>query len=184
MTFVPLPLWLRIYAGVRSLLLTVAAIIGGLSILVFAAALIFGVRPVVVISGSMEPGLPVGSVVLIQNTPAADVSKGDIVTVERPRDLGLVTHRVVATSTDDEGHTVLQLKGDANKSIDPEPYIVDSAGRYVTHVVGLGFVTLFLQSSQGITAGVGIFIALIAIFFLDPAALRRDQRPQAPESAS
>lgn len=179
-SFIPLPLWLRAYAVVRSSLLSLAAILGALSILIFAAALVFGVRPVVVISGSMEPQIPVGAVVLIQPVAASEVGVGDVVTVERPRDLGLVTHRVVSTGTDDGGHTVLELKGDANESSDPEPYVVDSVGRYITHVVGLGFVTLFLQSPQGLAAAAGILIALVAIYFLDPSAVRRDSDKRSP----
>lgn len=161
--------WLRAYALLRSGFLTAAAVLGAGCIVAFAVALILGIRPVVVISGSMEPELSVGSAVFVRPVPASDVSVGDIVTVERPRNLGLVTHRVVNIQSAAGG--TLELKGDANAQPDPEPYTVTTAGLYVAHVPGLGYITLFLQSPQGLLAGAGMVVVMVSIFFLDPGRL-------------
>ena len=166
------PIWLRVLAGLRSLVLTAMSILGSLCLLVFMAALIFGVRPVVVVSGSMEPGLPVGSVALIRAIAYEEVKVGDVVTVARPRGLGLVTHRVVEKTTTESGRALV-LKGDANKNVDPQPYTPATVSRMVAHVPGLGFVTLFLQSQRGIVAAGGILLALIAIYLLDPRKLAK-----------
>ncbi len=166
----PWPVWLRVLGGVRGTILTAAAALGVVSAVVFAGAMLFGLRPVVVISGSMEPELPVGSVALITPVAYADLEVGDVVTVPRPKGLGLVTHRVVGLPTID-GSPALELKGDANRVNDPQPYVTDDIRRVLFNVPKLGFVTLFLQESQGLIAVGGIVIALFAVFLLDPRKL-------------
>ncbi|MDQ1129962.1 signal peptidase I [Microbacterium sp. SORGH_AS_0888] len=168
-----LPLGLRVFGAVRSGILTLAAALGVVCIVVFAIALVTGIRPVVVISGSMEPTLPVGSVVFTRPAPAGDIRAGDIVTVERPRGLGLVTHRVVSTTAQGDGVYSYVLRGDANRVDDPEPYTVSTAGRYVFHVIWLGYVTLLLQSTQGLVMAGGLALVLIALFLLDPVRIAR-----------
>lgn len=172
------PLWVGVYSGIRSTILTLAAIVGAVCIVVFVIALATGIRPVVVISGSMEPGVPVGSVVFTQPGPATEVEPGDIVTVERPRELGLVTHRVVSVEPAAGDAVSLVLRGDANESDDPQPYVVDQVGRYLFHVIGVGYLSLFLQGAKGIYAAVGIAVAFIGLFLLDPSRLRA--QPAAP----
>lgn len=168
---------LRIYGAIRSGVLTLAGVLGAACIAVFLLALLTGVRPVVVISGSMAPGIPVGSVVFTQEVSAKDIVVGDIVTVQRPRDLGLVTHRVVeATPVGDEGASLV-LRGDANETDDPQPYEVATVGKYLFHIVGLGYITLALQSGSGwfIIGGVAVF--LLGLFVLDPGRLGTTRAP-------
>lgn len=171
----------RVFGGVRSFVLTSFAVLGVACLVVFVGSMIFGVRPLVVVSGSMEPVLPVGSVVLSRSTPAAELEVGDIVTVERPRDLGLVTHRVVSATPGDGGSTELVLRGDANSVDDPEPYVVSSAGRHVWHVPGLGHVALFLQTGGGLALAGAIALVLLAVFVLDPARMGGGAQNDAPD---
>jgi signal peptidase I len=112
--------------------LTLAAIFGVLVSANTVAAVTSGVQPLVVRSGSMEPTIPTGSMVLTRRVEASRVQVGDIVTMERP-DRTRVTHRVVDLKR--QGDTVeLTLKGDANK--DPDPYPVTVG--HVLRVVGSG----------------------------------------------
>ena len=177
------PVMIRIFAVVRSALLTLFAVVGVACLLVFAGSLVFGVKPLVVISGSMEPTIPVGSVVLIRSVPAADLAVGDIVTVERPRGLGLITHRVVSTNPTENGSTELVLRGDANTVDDPEPYDVTTAGEYVWNVPGLGHLALFLQTRGGLVVAGAVALMLLAVFMLDPARMgRRDDEQDEGQS--
>jgi signal peptidase I len=76
-------------------------------------------RLVTVLSGSMAPGMPVGSVaVLVPEDPAA-VRVGDVITFQAPMpDDRTVTHRVVEI-VEGGHHPVLRTKGDANPVADP-----------------------------------------------------------------
>ncbi|RMI07027.1 signal peptidase I [Cellulomonas triticagri] len=129
------------------LLLDVGAVVGVLTVVVTVACVALGVRPAVVVSGSMRPEIPVGALTFARTVPAGSVEVGDVVTVPRVRADGLVTHRVVSTepSEDVAGATRLELQGDANAQPDALPYEVADAGKVVAVVPGLGYAVQVVQ---------------------------------------
>lgn len=85
-------------------------------------------------SGSMEPALPVGSVIYVKQVSPEEVAEGDIITFRREE--ATVTHRVV------ENHLVegeFITKGDANEEADMQavPY-ASLVGRVTKHFPVLG----------------------------------------------
>lgn len=140
-------------------LLTVLALVGlavtGLTVF----ATVSGLRPLVVRSGSMEPLIRTGGMVLVERVQAGEIRVGDVVAVERP-DGVRVTHRVVSLTP--EGTAVqLVLKGDANDAADPDPVVVTEAGRLVWTAPVVGRLSAELASARGgfllgclVTAGV------------------------------
>lgn len=72
-----------------------------------------GYRPLVVRSGSMEPALRVGDVVLVENVSAGRLAVGDIATFDDPDTGGTLTHRVAGVTHDGNAVTVA-TRGDAN----------------------------------------------------------------------
>lgn len=169
---------LRIWSPIRGTLLTVAATLGIVSILGFALLLFFGLKPQIVISGSMEPTMPTGSLALARPVDARTVQKGDIVTVPRNFGDGLVTHRVIAIDTTEDGTTLLTLRGDANKTADPQPYAVSTAGLVVFHIPYLGFVARVLQTGYGIVGLALVGLCFISAFVFDPVRIRRWYAPR------
>jgi signal peptidase I len=75
-------------------------------------------RLATVLSGSMAPGMPVGSVAVLVPVDPADVGVGDVITYQSPIDRRVVTHRVVEV-VESGPNPVLRTKGDANASADP-----------------------------------------------------------------
>ncbi len=128
-------------------LLNLAALAGLAMTGVTVYAATHGMRPLVVRSGSMEPIIHTGSMVLVKDLPAADVRVGDVVAVTRP-DGVTVTHRVVNLSRSGV-FAQLTLKGDANKANDPEPVTVAEAGRLVWSAPVLGRIAAFTASARG-----------------------------------
>ncbi|MBQ1424306.1 MAG: signal peptidase I [Lachnospiraceae bacterium] len=113
----------------------VAAIIVTASILVIAGCLYmnvkermigdmafaFGYKPVFIESGSMEPVIHTGAVILLKKADYSEVKTGDVITFVTGR--GYVTHRLVGVDEAAlrEGRSAcLITKGDANSVIDPE----------------------------------------------------------------
>lgn len=136
----------RAVRGVQRVALDVAAALGALAILAAVACLALGVRPAVVVSGSMAPGIPVGSVTLARTVPAEQVAVGDVVTVPRTTGAGLVTHRVVEAAPAEDGRsTVLRLQGDANAEPDALPYVVTEVGQVLGSVPHVGYAVVWLQ---------------------------------------
>ena len=91
-----------------------------------------GMQPLVVRSGSMEPTIATGSMILVKRIDASEIKVGDVLAVERP-DHTRVTHRVVGI--EHRGATAeLTMKGDANEDADPVPVTVDHAYRLAWQV--------------------------------------------------
>jgi signal peptidase len=86
---------------------------GGL-LLAIALPLAFGARPLTVLSGSMEPTLATGDVVVVEHVRPEQVRVGDVVTYRNPEG-SLVTHRVRAIHRGRERYSVV-TKGDANNA--------------------------------------------------------------------
>ncbi len=162
----------------RSALLWGAAVIGALSILAFAASMVLGLRPAVVVSGSMEPELPIGSLILSRTVDASGIEPGAVVTVPRGDGHGLVTHRVVSVDPLDGGLASLVLRGDANDTDDPVPYLVREAGLHVVTLPWLGCLALALRTP----AGLGAVLAVLA-FVLLLAWVRIPLRDRSPSDS-
>lgn len=162
----------RVWSWSRSAILTAAAAVGLVCILVFGVSLMLGVRPLVVLSGSMEPTIPVGAVVFSQTVPASQLAPGDIATVELNGGLGLITHRVTSVAPADGGAFAVTMRGDANAIDDPTPYTVSSAGRCVFQLPYIGTIAMMLRTSYGIGFAVALLLTLVVVFILDPARLR------------
>jgi signal peptidase len=153
----------------QRVVLNIAAALGTVSIVVSVLCLLLSIRPAVVISGSMEPGIPVGSLTVARTVPAEQVEVGDVVTVPRANADGLVTHRVISTAPADDGRsTVLELQGDANRDPDLLPYVVTEVGHVLTTVPGVGTAVQLLQ--QNVAA---VVIGLLVVTVLVTAPVGR-----------
>ena len=134
---------------VKDTLLTLAGVVGILSILWFAAAVVFGLSIVVVLTGSMAPGLPTGSAILVHDdVAAADLAVGDVVTVPQVGQPLPVTHRIIAIDVvpGDSAARSITLQGDDNDTPDRQPYLVDTVQRAIVGFPTLGFVIRVLQT--------------------------------------
>ena len=70
-------------------------------------------KPVVVLTGSMEPTYDVGSVIYYKKVPKEEIKQGDVITFTL-KDNTFVTHRVNKVEDND----MYETKGDANESPD------------------------------------------------------------------
>jgi len=98
----------------RTLTLYVVLGFAGGVLLSIALPLAFGGRPLVVLSGSMEPTLTTGDVVVVKRVRPEDAHAGDVVTYRNPEG-SLVTHRVRAVRRRG-ARFELVTKGDANNA--------------------------------------------------------------------
>ena len=106
---------------------------------------LFGYEAYTVVSGSMEPAIPVGSAVYLQSAAPEAVKAGDVIAFYKGR--GVVTHRVVENKTV-SGEFI--TKGDANaeNDMEPVPYAA-MLGRMVVSVPVLGTVMAVCSGSMG-----------------------------------
>jgi signal peptidase I len=76
-------------------------------------------RALTVLTGSMSPSIPAGSVVFVTPTTPDTLRVGDVITYQAPiADARVVTHRIVEIR-EPGAHPIVITKGDANDEIDP-----------------------------------------------------------------
>lgn len=148
------------------------AVLIGFSLLTHIAPLT-GRELFIISGGSMEPSIPVGSLVVANRTDVMTIAVGDVVTIRADNGV-VVTHRVSRVVNLPEGR-FFELKGDANESADgglvPARAIVGAVDHYVPFA---GYARDFLSTGLGLVAALSILGTLLLTFLLlemlEPAA--------------
>jgi len=130
-----------------------------------------------VLSGSMSPTYPVGSLLVVGQIDASDVRAGMPIVFEDPLEPGrIVTHRVVAPVPDDA--SAFRTRGDANAAADPAAVPARLVrGRVLWSVSGLGTALDWLRWPNGFLLLVAVPALLLAVTEVRD---RRRTIPQAP----
>lgn len=164
-------LWLLVIAGAAS------AALWGLN----TAGI---VQPLVVVSGSMQPEIRTGDLIIATAVSGADLSVGDVATLPSAVTGKLVTHRVIELTR--SGTTIeVRMQGDANDVADGETYVIDTADRVwhpVMVIPGAGYVVANTLRPAVAVPLVGGLLALCALSML-PRRARRSA-PDAPTPAT
>jgi len=97
---------------------------------------------VAVASGSMNPALEVGDLMIIQGVPASSIQVGDIIVFDKPQGSRTI-HRVTRIQTLPNGTIQFKTKGDANPNEDlqwiPEQNV---HGRVIHRILYIGWLAL------------------------------------------
>lgn len=123
---------------------------------------ILNYQPYAVVSGSMEPEIPVGSLVYIKTMEPQDVQDDDIIAFYGGRDANvMVTHRVV------ENRVVMGefiTKGDANQTEDMNPVDYDDfVGRVELIIPKMGMTAQLLTSTSGKIVAACVIVAALLL---------------------
>lgn len=121
-----------------------------LSVTVSAYDIIPGFKLFTVQSGSMEPSIRTGSVII--STPSENYQTGDIITyrTDETNPKATVTHRLVDI-IEEEGQIMYVTKGDANDAADPNRILSSQlVGRVALSVPFLGYPVAFAQTQTGL----------------------------------
>ncbi|HTK03463.1 MAG TPA: signal peptidase I [Alphaproteobacteria bacterium] len=118
-----------------------------------------------VVSGSMEPTIPTGSMIYSGSFKLDDLKKGDIITfslTDKDGRSSIVTHRIddvrkadiITFSSDKKMQKTTKVsfvtKGDANGSTDLEEILPNQIlGKYQWKIPKLGYVAMFAQTQTG-----------------------------------
>ncbi len=148
-----------------------------LLIILFALAVLLivpnllGMKSFAVLSGSMEPKIPVGSIVFVDEVEPATIQTGDIITYNFSGNT-MVTHRVVGV--DIENQSII-TKGDANEVEDGAPVaFAQVVGKMKMHVPYLGYISIYIRTPLGIAAACGVLIVVVLLTFL-PEVFKKEE---------
>ena len=157
------PLVARILQGVMRMvciLLLVAVCCIGLPRLL-------GMNEFNVLTGSMSPTYPVGTLVFVQSKDPYSIRAGEVVSIVMNDKLDILTHRVVQNNYDDK---TITTRGDANNSNDSPTLYDNVVGVVVFSLPYVGAVVDYLTNNDiGRIVGIGILIGIVALTFLAEA---------------
>ena len=127
---------------------------------------VFGYKPFVVTSGSMESSINIGDLVFVKNVNYDELKVNDIIAFKGKDDL-VTTHRIVEeVGVDNE--KCFKTKGDNNNTIDDEVVCKGKVeGIYSGKIAKVGEFILFIQKPLGfIVMMLSILIVCILIYFV------------------
>ena len=172
---------MRVLRGLGNVVLWVLAALGLASVLVWGATKLGYLQPLVVISGSMEPGIMTRDLLVDVRTPTSDLRVGDVASIYNPITQNLVTHRVVAIEKSAGSSWEIRMKGDANASEDGGAYVVgDHVWTPAVQVAGGGNV-IATMTNRSVVIPLGVTIlALVGLSALSKPEESSDDDAPAP----
>jgi len=143
-----------------------------------------GATPYTILTGSMRPHYPPGTLVVAKPIDTDKLQTGDVVTYQlhsgQPE---VVTHRIVAIDTSLAGDRTFQTKGDANNVAD-DPWVkpVQIRGRlwYAVPLIGrLNVLFTGRQHQRLVDGAVVLLLGYASVMFLGSVRDRRRRRQDA-----
>ncbi len=133
-----------------------------------------GYRILNVETGSMEPNLPVNSLIFVKPTPPEEIQAGDIITYTMNENGVLATHRVKFIR---KSSRQFVTRGDANNTDDPAISWDNVVGKVVLHIPGIGgvFQTLTAPENRG-TIILSMAALVVVVFAWDYIMGRRKRK--------
>lgn len=117
-------------------------------LIVWFAVGVFPVYPSVIATGSMEPSINVGDIILLKRIEGNQVKLDDV--IQFKRDNVLISHRVIEIKESDE-EIAYKTKGDNNSTFDSELVNPNQVKGVVIYTIPkLGWPTLIMKSNKDI----------------------------------
>ena len=96
----------------------------GLALMLIIVPKVTGSIPLTVLTSSMEPGLPPGTLVIVKPIDPKDIVIGDVVTYQIESGVpGVITHRIIDIQTSSNGDRSFIFQGDNNDAPDEKPVL-------------------------------------------------------------
>lgn len=134
---------------------------------------VLGYQTYHVLSGSMEPEMPVGSLIYVQKGSPEEVKEDDVIAFYGSlEDSGIITHRVTENNV---VSGTFQTKGDANEKEDPLPIPYDSyIGKVTLTVPRMGKVLTIMTSTYGKIAAVCVIVLGVVLNLI--GSMKKEKR--------
>ena len=139
---------------------------------------IFGYKPFIVLSGSMETKIRIGDLIITKIIDPNSLKVDDVIAF-RDEENTVTTHRIIDI-IDKDGTTYFVTKGDNNSSQDR--YLVkykDVEGIYITRIPGVGQILNELSKpTTMIIVILGITIVFILLFSISNKKMRKKEQEE------
>jgi signal peptidase len=145
------PAWREVmHAVLLGLSTGVIVLVAALAVVLIVIPKVTGSVPLSVLTQSMEPSLPPGTLLVVRPVPVDDIRVGDVVTYQiASGQPAVVSHRVVGITTSSTGQRTFVLKGDANDLPDSAPVTAPQIRGVLWYSLpGLGVVNQAVNGSR------------------------------------
>lgn len=158
-------------------------IIAAVVVLVLAVLLprIVGGQAYTILTGSMRPAMPPGTLVVSRPADPNDLRMGDVITFQlKSGQPEVATHRIVGIGTTMKGERLFTTRGDANDANDVAPVrAVQIRGERWYYVPYVGYLNSFLTGDQraiGRLVGAGLLGGYALVMFAGSVRDRRREK--------
>lgn len=134
----------------------------------------FGIKTYVIISGSMQPELEIGDIVIVKEVDRTELGEGDIISFRQGQ--SVITHRISKIILNEQG-TIYKTRGDNNNTEDSGTINEEEIeGKVIGTIPFLGKIALMLQGK------ISILVIIIAFYiylvYSEKANKKRKERRQ------
>ncbi|QAV70277.1 signal peptidase I [Salinibacterium sp. UTAS2018] len=175
--------------GISGGLFALVLLVGALVIIVPNLA---GALPLTVLTSSMEPNLPPGTLIVVKPLETDAIVVGDVITYQiESGKAGVITHRVTGITNSSDGSRTFTLKGDNNDVADELQVLpVQVQGKLWYSVPWIGYVSNFVNGNAKSwlipVIAIGLFVYagfMIASGIISGARKRKRRRARAQREA-
>ena len=166
---------MQVLRSAAVILLWVLAAVGVACGAIWAATAAGLIKPLIVISGSMEPAIMTGDLIIAVPKPVTELQPGDVASLPSELSGTIVTHRVVTIELEG-GEYRIDMKGDANDAGDALDYFVaaDASVWVPWQVIPDAGATVSRMTSPTVAIPLLIgILALVAVVWMLPEPTRR-----------
>jgi signal peptidase len=160
----------KLYQGITTLLVALVVLLA----IALVGVRLMGIHPYTVLSGSMEPTYPTGSLLYVKGVEVEELDVGDPITFLLDEST-VATHRIVEVLSDSEdGALRFRTQGDANDSPDANPVHSNNViGKPVFALPYLGYFAYAVQQPPGMYLAIGVAALLVLLVFLPDLVQRK-----------
>ena len=172
----------KLLKGLSTILVIFAVIIAFL----ISGMRIFGFQVYGVLTGSMEPAYPTGSLIYVKAVDYKQLKVGDPITYMISQNT-VVTHRIIEVLIDEEDPDTIRYftKGDANEVADGSSvHYKNIIGKPVFSIPLLGYVSNYIQNPPGMYVAIALGVLLIILVFLPDFMGKKKKEPEAEAAPS
>lgn len=168
--------WRALCTGVSAGLFALVVL---LALMVIVVPKVAGATPLTILTGSMEPTLPPGTLIVVKSEPLTNIRMGDVMTYQiRPGRPDVISHRVVGITMNSDGSRSFTTKGDNNSDADPTVSADQVRGVLWYSLPWLGYVSTAGAAGHGSwLVPLGAFLLLgYAAYMIATSLLSRTRR--------
>jgi signal peptidase len=161
------------------------AVVLGLVAVIVIIPKILGATPLTILTSSMEPGLPPGTLVVVEPVAPENIVVGDVITYQiESGQAAVVTHRVTEVVSSTVGEPTYILQGDNNAEADPPVTAAQIQGRLVYSLPWVGNLSSILNGPARATilpilaGGMVLYAAVSIVLGLVAMAKKKRRAPR------